>query len=262
MTENKIDYENDSPEVIEHKKFYQKICAHKKPYFFIYNYPSLKKEYDEYIFNVENKAQSIFAMSFDDLQSKENRNEDEEKFVGWANRKNPIDMSPSVMNKICWTIEKEFNELYEQHSDKFNCSMIKSNYQYSMQNFYAINSLYKWYKSKMNEIGKKYNSEYYTDMEEHFENKEQLINYFIEQCEIVCPNKKELCNILIDICYNGRSDKEIVWIVCGETIIDNLLENNNYNLYYPVKVATDSEFECGGHQFVMKKMKIQGGDEE
>lgn len=262
MTENKIDYDNDSPEVIEHKKFYQKICAHKKPYFFIYNYPSLKKEYDEYIANVENKAQSIFAVSFDELQAKEFKTDDEEKFVGWANRKNPIDMSPSVMNKICWAIEKEFNEMSNQHSDKFNSAMIKSSHQYSMQHFHAISSLYKWYKSKVSEIGKKYNSEYYVETLEHFENKEQLINYFTEQCETICPNKQELCNILIDICYNGRSDKEIVWLVCGETIVDNLLNNNNYNLYYPVKTDCNSEFECCGHKFVMKKLKLQGGEEE
>ena len=39
--ENRIN-EDDSEEEIERKKFYQPICADKKPYFFIYNYPSLK----------------------------------------------------------------------------------------------------------------------------------------------------------------------------------------------------------------------------
>lgn len=50
---NKIDEVNDSDEEKERKRLYQRICAHKKPYFFSFNYLSLKTEYDKYMANVE-----------------------------------------------------------------------------------------------------------------------------------------------------------------------------------------------------------------
>ena len=260
-SENKIN-QDDSDEVIARKKLYQAICAHKKPYFFIYNYPYLKKEYDEYMGNVESKAQSIFKQTFSDLLRKEDKTELEEKFVSWAQNMNPVDMSPSVMNKICWAVEKEFDNLASVRRDKFDYSMLKSGHRYSSSIYHEIFALYKWYNKKVDEIGKKNNSGYYHDDSCTIESKEQLIDYFIEQCSAICPNQKELCDILIDICYSGRADKELVWIVCGDEIVDNLLKKNNNNMYYPKKVDSDGEFECCGHSFVMTKVKMHGGEQE
>ena len=39
----------DSPSTVAHKEFLNSICADKKPYFFIYRYPQLKKDYDAHI---------------------------------------------------------------------------------------------------------------------------------------------------------------------------------------------------------------------
>lgn len=260
-SENRIN-EGDSEDVIEHKKFYQALCAHKKPYFFIYNYPHLKKEYDAYMGNVESKSQSIFAQTYADLEQKISKTEMEEKFVDWVRNKNPIDNSPSVMNKICWAIEKEFKDLSSAPRDKFDYSMLKSGHHYSNTTYHEISTLYKWYKKKIGELGKKCNSEYYDDGDSTMDSKEQIVNYFVEQCSIICPNQQELCDILIDLCYSGRADKEIAWIVCGETIIDNLLKKNNSNMYYPKKVDIDGEFECCGHQFIMTKLKMLGGEDK
>ena len=171
-------------------------------------------------------------------------------------------MSPSVMNKICWAIEKEFDDLASAPRDKFDHSMLKSGHGYSSSRYYEILDLYKLYKKKLGELGKKCNSEYYSDTKECMDDKEQILNYFTEQCAAVCPNQQELCDILVDMCYPGRSDKEVVWNVCGETIIQNLLKKNNYNMYYPKKVNDDGEFECCGFNFVMTKLKTLGGEEQ
>ena len=272
-SENRI-HEEDSEEEIEHKKFYQSICAEKKPYFFIYNYPSLKCEYDAYIENIENKSQETFAKTFVELQKGVDLEEQEKQFLKWANDKNPIDMSPSVMNKICWAIEKEFKELALLPREKFDYSMLKSGGHYSKTRYYGIFEAYSWYKKKLSSLGKKQNSEYYDDISDDIDNREQLVQIFTEMCMEVCPNQYELCDILVDMCYSGkidrrsgkplekRLDKEILWEVCGETIIANLLKKNNSNMYYPKKVDGNGEFECCGHQFVMEKIKVTGGDNE
>ena len=146
MSENRIDYDNDSQEEIEHKKFYQSICATKKPYFFAFNYLSLKKEYDDYIANVDNKACSMFGVHYKELRNKAVKTSQEEQFVSWAEKKNPLDMSPSVVNKICWAIEDEFDNIDFSKRDKFDYSMIKSGSNYLSSKYYSIESLYKWYK--------------------------------------------------------------------------------------------------------------------
>lgn len=273
-SENRIT-EEDTEEEIRRKKFYQSICAEKKPYFFIYNYPSLKCEYDSYMENVENKSQSMFEQTFSDLQDKNNKTEDEDRFVKWANDKNPVDMSPSVMNKICWAVENEFDCLARMSREKFDYLMLKSGCKYSKVVYYNVLEAYEWYKKRMSDIVKKIKSEYYDDCTtEYITGIEQLVQLFAEKCAAICPNKYELCDILVDLCYSGsidkrtgkhlekRLDKEIVWTICGETIIENLLKKNNHNMYYPKRVDSDGEFECCGHHFMMEKFKVTEGDNE
>lgn len=260
----KIDYNNDSKEEIQQKELYREICADKKPFFFSWNYLSLKTEYDKYMENVELKSCSMFKMSFKDLILKEDKTEDELKFVKWAQDKIPLDMSPSVMNRICWSVEDEMQLLKAAPRDEFDYNMIKSGVHYSKTTYFEIECLYSQYKKKISEFAKKKKSEFYiqedTADDEGYEDVEQLKELFVEKCVEICPNEYELCDIMIDLCYKGRNNKEIVWFVCGETIIKNLLAKNNGNMYYPKKVADNEEFWCKGNRFVMEKIKVGGDD--
>ena len=262
---NKIDEVNDSDEEKERKRLYQRICAHKKPYFFSFNYLSLKTEYDKYIANVELKSSSMFKMKYADLKKKECKTEEEQQFVQWAEHRMPLDMSPCIMNRICWAVEEDMAELQLVPREKFDSSMIKSGYNYSPALFRAISDAYKQYKQCVSNFIKKKKTEYYVDEDnendEGYEDIDQLREQFAEKCYNLCPNQYELCDILIDLCYKGRNDKDIVWFVCGDVIIENLLKNNNDNMYYPEKVDSEGEFWCCGHQFIMKKIRI-GGEEE
>ena len=262
---NRIDYDNDSSEEIEKKRFYQSICAYKKPYFFMYNYLSLKSEYDKYMTNVELKSCSMFHMSYKDLIKKEHKTKKEDQFIQWVQYKMPVDTSPSIMNRICWAVEEEIEKLKEVKTDRFDSSMIKSGYNYSHLTYKEIENLYKQYKKQISNFSKIKKSEYYLDdsasNDEGYEDINQLREQFSEKCVEICPNALELCDILIDLCYKGRNNKEIVWFVCGDTIIENLLKNNNQNMYYPQKVDENEEFWCAGHRFVMKKVKIGGENE-
>lgn len=259
---NKIDEVNDSDEEKERKRLYQRICAHKKPYFFSFNYLSLKTEYDKYIANVELKSSSMFKMKYADLKKKECKTEEEQQFVQWTEHRMPLDMSPCIMNRICWAVEEDMAELQLAPREKFDSSMIKSGYNYSPALFRAISDAYKQYKQCVSNFIKKKKTEYYVDEDnendEGYEDIDQLREQFVEKCYNLCPNQYELCDILIDLCYKGRNDKDIVWFVCGDVIIENLLKNNNDNMYYPQKVDSEGEFWCCGHQFVMKKIRIGG----
>ena len=261
----KIDYEEDTKEIIEQKELYKKICAHKKPLFFMYNYINLKTEYDKYMANVELKSRSMFKMSFQDLLTKEQKTGDEQKFVKWVQDRMPLDVSDSVMNKICWKVEKAIDLLHEVQRNKFDCNMLKSGYNYSKVLFAEIKDEYCKYKKQVSNFTKTKKSEFYVAEDsaddEGYEEIDQLREQFLEKCVEICPNEYELCDILIDLCYKSRNSKEIVWFVCGDVIIKNLLKNNNGNIYFPKKVNSNEEFWCKGSRFVMEKIKL-GGDNE
>ncbi len=88
-----------------------------------------------------------------------------------------------------------------------------------------------------------------------------LLLQFKASCEKICPDEKELCDIIIDLCYSSEKSKQFAWDVCSKTILHNLLEKNNYIISYPVLTNNTGEFEFGGEQFNIHT-KILKGEEE
>ena len=97
--------------------------------------------------------------------------------------------------------------------------------------------------------------------EKTFEDEEEYYNidYNINDIlEVVCNNEEELCDLLLDYCYKYNGNKEILWNVCGETIIKRLMKNNE--LYYPVS-DPNGDFEVQGKKYFMKRY-LAGGEED
>jgi hypothetical protein len=84
-----------------------------------------------------------------------------------------------------------------------------------------------------------------------------LVNFFKRECEEICPNEYELCDILLDMCYQAETSKQFVWDMCGDTILQNLLKKHDYELVYPKLVSGQGEFEYCGEQFIMQKTRIE-----
>ena len=99
-------------------------------------------------------------------------------------------------------------------------------------------------------------------MPEYNEYKDSIIDWFGDRCHAICPDDIMLCDILVDICYSGRNQKEIVWELCGDTIVENLLKHSNGTLSFPKQVKENGEFECMGHQFIMTTVQIGGDNDE
>ena len=50
---------DDSEAIIAQKTLNQRLCAAKKPYFFFFNYTTLKQEYDAFVRDTDEHIQSI-----------------------------------------------------------------------------------------------------------------------------------------------------------------------------------------------------------
>ena len=74
----------------------------------------------------------------------------------------------------------------------------------------------------------------------------------------VCSNEKALCDILIDLLYDKPNSKSVVWDMCGDVVISNLLEKSGNIIEYPEAVTENEEFSCCRKKFRMKKMHVGG----
>lgn len=261
---NKIDYDNDSEEEIERKTFNKKICAHKKPYFFQYNYLSLKRDYDKYVKISNENAVSIYKKTLEEMLHSDNLTEEEIKFVENYKRNLPLDESPSVMNKICWAVERETDNLNFCSVYDYSCYDLYSGSQYNHETFDVIKIICDGYRSAI----KKESKNILTNNEsssEFTQNITDVLDYYIKEMHTQCPNEETLCDILIDLCYGGlckeKYSKEILWYACGNVIVDRLLKSHNYKMRYPVK-SDNPDFICCGTGFEMKEIIYKDGDDD
>ena len=246
--------EEDNDEIRAKKALNHLLCASKKPYFFAYNYQSLKAEYDEIMQNINSKLVNMFKKTYKEMKNSTNLTENEQKMLDLCTKRINLDLSPSTMNRICWAVEDNFDGVDLFNDVNFDYSIYKSNVDYSIITYNQIRDLCEDYLKKLRQINKKRVIEEQDD-EEYYSDKEQMIMLLSEKCEEICSNNKELCDILLDLCYIEGLNKNIVWNICSNTIVDNLLEKNNFLLTYPEK-SSNGDFDCCGYSFINKTIKI------
>lgn len=249
---------DDSDEIIEQKMLNQRLCAAKKPYFFGYNYPTLKQEYDAYVRDTNEHIESIIGKNIRDLLKNDGSlPENEQKILEFYKNHLPLDISPSTMNRICWAIEDEFDGVDIFENVDFDYSIYKSGIDYSEEDYELIKLKCNTFKQKKREINKKRFSKDNDDEENSVDQITKLILDLEEACASICPNEQVLCEILLDICYKDGVDVSIVWNLCGDVIVDKLVKKSGV-YSYPAK-NINGDFSYGGIKFSMKSV-VAGGE--
>lgn len=257
---------NKLPENTENQKHFKETClkvvAENKPYFMKYVYPDLMSKYNKYINDTNSKCIREFKMSMSDLIEKPNKTIREKEFIDYYKRFMPVGNNPCIINRISWLFEKTFKSYLSKHikTTSFDYSILKSGAEYSNKDYQRIAKI----KSEYDDSVKYYQqlaNKQRLDKDEVNINRNMILLKFKSKCEEFCPNEKILCDIIIDLCYSSSESKQFAWDICGEVIIDNLLEKNNYMINYPVLVKSNGEFEFGGEQFIMCQKKIKEEEE-
>jgi len=251
--ENMI-HEEDNEEIRAKKELNHILCASKKPYFFAYNYQSLKTEYDELMAGINSKLINMFQKTFKEMQKSTNLTETEQKMLDLCVKKINLDLSPSTMNKICWAVEDKFDGVDLFKDVIFDYSLYKSNIRYDDITYVQIKDLCKDYLKKIRQINKRRAFDNQDDLN-YAADKEQLFTMLAEECAKICPNEKELCEILLDLCYNDGINTSVVWNISSEVIINNMLAKHDSTLSYPLKTP-NGDIQCCGNTFIQKTIKI------
>ena len=255
-----IEKEDDDEETKALKAFNKRICADKKPYFMIYRYPDLMKEYKTYMKTERSVCLMNWGMKLEDLLSSTNRTPEQDEFVEWYYKKMPVGTNPCITNKICWKIEEEFDGFVKSNPPEveFDYTILKNDVEYKQSEYSAVKKIYqefieqaRQYMIERSEIISCYDKDDLLDMYDI------NVETFKEKCIRVCPNENALCNIVLDLCYKSNTSKQFAWTVCGDVIIKHLLEVNNYIINVPVK-DDDGDIEYCGERFSMQKFKLEG----
>lgn len=241
------------------RDFYRSIVADKKPYFMRYIYPTLMKQYNTYIKNTNKNALREFQMTVEELNNlpPEKITERQAEFLRYYNYKIPVGIRDCVMNKICRRFEKEFDGYIGRHNSEtiFDYRFMKSNSEYSYAQYNAIKKLYDDYNQRLRSYMVFACNERIDECDSSSEI--AMINSeFRKECDIICPNRDVLCNIILDICYTRSSTRRFAWSMCGADIIHNLLYKNNNIISFPT-LDKNGDIKYCGNSFSMVSKKVE-----
>lgn len=257
---------NKLPEDTEEQKHFKELClrivAENKPYFMKYVYPDLMAKYNKYLKDTNSKCIREFKVSIVDLIQKPNKTIPEKEFLDYYRRLMPVGDNACTINRIAWMFEDTFRSYLSEYTKtrEFDYSILKSGVEYSKNDYQKIAKI----KSEYDDSVKYYQqlaNKQRLDKDEVSVNRNMMLLKFKAKCEEICSNGKELCDIVIDLCYSSSKSKQFAWDVCGEVIIENLLEKNDNMINYPVLTQLDGEFEFGGEQFIMCQKQFEEGEE-
>lgn len=250
----------DTEDILRKKEIDYNIAAEIKPWFFIYRYSQLKSELDKYMKSVKSNCKIRFGKTLDDLYASDNRTDEEEAFIYNYEKYMPISRAPGTMNRICWKIEDEFKTTDVLPNVEFDSSILKSDAEYSQEEFDAIKSVYDEYNKNMQIFlkGIKKND---SDKTERDVVISQLKNEFSNMCYSICPNSSILANIVVDICYSSSKNKSFAWDVCGDEIFNNVLRNSGGKIQFPVK-DDNGDIEFCGNMFSLFTKEVGDDDDD
>ena len=249
--------ENDEEDIIQDKQINANIAAEIKPWFFIYRYSQLKSELDKYMKAVKSNCKIRFGKSLDSLYACENRTDEEDAFIYHYEKYLPVSRAPGTMNRICWKIEDAFLSTDVMSDAVFDKNILKSDAEYTQEEYKQIQCLYDEYNKGMQLFLKKQNQNDLGDDEVGFDII-HLKDVFVDECNKVCPNSEVLANIVVDLCYTSNKNKTFAWDVAGEQIFNNVLRKNGYRIKYPIK-DENGDIEFDGKRFSLYTQQI-GGD--
>lgn len=244
---NKIE-DDDSFETKEKKKRNLKLMVNKKPYFFIYNYENLYNKYKTFIKNIKTNSIIKFGLTLDELKQKENKTDKEIMFLNSIKYKNPVFENPCTMNKICWKIEDEFKDIkLKVNSDNnFDKELYKTNKRYKKETFNEIQKIYKEYINQQRQYSQ--TNRIKISKEDKISQRNMFVQNFKRKAFEICSNSEDLCNIVIDLTYKNKNKRQFAWDICGEQIIENLLNKNNRKYTFPVQ-DMNGDIEWKGLKF-------------
>lgn len=236
----------------------KEIVADKKPYFMRYIYPSLNREYEKYLKNNNDKCIIQFGIDLNTLIEKMDKTNEEQIFVNFFFKRMPVSNNNCVVNRICRIVEKEFETFNDKVIDSFDYNILKTDCEYSQDLYKKIESIYDEYKKRAKDYMKRTDGFDRVKDEDNIGLRSIILEDIREKMYSTCCNEEMLLNILLDLCYGKGRSRQLVWDICGDAIVNNLLKKNNYIISFPIE-DDSGDIEFKGNRFSIANIDIKEG---
>lgn len=195
----------------------------------------------------------------DELKAKpiEEMNEKELKFFNMYEFSLPLGTGKCVMNSICEKFEKRFDSIESRRLNKdFDYTIFRSDAEYTDTQYKAIKNLYAEYNQRIQSYVTFQQYEK-VDSIDAANTVRMIRDEFVAACSKICPDRKALCNAVLDITYKSESTKSFAWDICGDEIIENLFDRFGYNFSFPVLSDEGDIYYCG-YKYDLCEMELEG----
>lgn len=245
------------------QRFYRSIVADKKPYFMRYIYPSLMKEYKNYLRKSDAAAIREFRMTVGEMQALPycELTDRQKEFLRYYELGMPVGVGDCVLNRICRRIEEEFDGFIGKSSatSDFDVGIYKNGVDYTPYQYYMITKLYEEYRRRRHEYTI-YVAVNDVDSDESVSNTDMLFEEFRRACVGVCGNDDELLDILVDIWYSRKTTNALIWSAFPELLVNTLIRKNGNRICVPVK-DPDGEIYYRGERYTIQEKELEGFNE-
>lgn len=220
------DMNQEEKETIE---FNNSILVDKRPMFMMYLYPNYSKEYRQYYNDYDILSQAKFKLFLEDLLSLDATllNDEQKEFIEQFYRYNPLLNTPCEINNISLYMQKKINEIKTNNKLVWTIDMIepmkRRGIEWDDNKSDFLISLHEKYKSGKRNFGNIKND----DGTNRWQTIEQYNRSILQESLLVSSDLGELAYYAISRCYVSleSDNKEFVWSIFGDGIIDNLLNN-------------------------------------
>lgn len=203
-------------------EYLKSICSDKKPYFMIYIYDDIRRSYKKYIKESNTKCMMQFGCKIDDLYNLGTDLTNEQyDFLCWYEKMMPVGMGSCAMNKICWYVESQldgYKNNLKKNSD-FDYNTLKVKRRCTEEHREQLRNLEQEYSEcvrvyKSNEVN--------SNKHEKVRERKLMKERFKKLASEICPSDEERMNIILDITYGYKGNRQFCWDTIGELIIENL----------------------------------------
>lgn len=228
-----VQIDKDDSDIEKAEKYkYNSMVVRKKPYFFIYLYSNLMKEYKAYEKGFNSISMKHFGVKMKELLIKENKTEKELSLIRKYRKYSPVLETPCIMNILCKDVENtEFDIKYRKNA-KSLLYQFSNQIEFDEEKIKQLTNIYREYKSK-----KKYNS-IITLIENEGINDDdmnELIKTISYSHKDDCKRKmyslfnssSELFEYLIEICKRYNFDADFIWDVLEDDILNIIPAGNS-----------------------------------
>lgn len=202
----------------------QSLCAYRKPYFMIYVYDETKGQYKQYIKESNAKCYAIYKCSIDDLYAKYDNLTDEQKdFLFWYERKMPVGTGNCSMNQICKYVESQLDGYKSQlhNNSTFDYNILKVKRRCTEEHRRLLKELEEYYCECVRQY--KLRKDKQDDFDKYYQ-RVNMVKMFKDKAAELCPNDDERMNIILDMTYGYKGNRQFCWDCIGELIIKRLIE--------------------------------------